>query len=79
MPRPTEVRNSSIPEIASFHQERMPPATAITPRKTNVPLSIVIGAAPSVMAEPINIATNQMAAIEAMTRPAHLRKLVRLE
>jgi hypothetical protein len=79
MPRPTEVRNRSIPEITSFHQERMPPAIDITPSKTNVPVSIVIGPAPSVVAEPINITANQMAAIDAIMRPAHLRGLIRLE
>ena len=57
----------------------MPPAIDITPRKSNVPVSIVIGSAPSVTTEPINITANPMAAMEAMIRPAHLRGLIRVE
>jgi hypothetical protein len=53
----------------------MLPATSIAPRKTNVPVATVIGPAPSIMAEPINITKNQMAAIDVMIRPAHLSGL----
>ena len=77
MPGPTEVRNSSIPEATSFHQDTIPPASAMTPRKTNVPVYTVTGPTPSSTAEPINIATNRTAAIVPIARATHLSHLAR--